>query len=79
MSEIFYVLDTIMPAHGGEIQLTDALRVLTRKRGMYEPFEGCLLARPQQSDHALNLLVARDGISIMRLILQIRTCFRSLY
>jgi|GEM_PF-4848513 len=30
-----------MPAHGGEIQLTDALRVLTRKRGMYAcEFEG---------------------------------------
>ncbi len=41
MPEIFDILDTITPGHGGEIQLTDALLALTKKRGMYAcEFEG---------------------------------------
>jgi UTP--glucose-1-phosphate uridylyltransferase len=41
MPEIFAILDTITPGHGGEIQLTDALLALTKKRGMYAcEFEG---------------------------------------
>lgn len=41
MPEIFKILDTTTPGHGGEIQLTDALLALTNKRGMYaKEFEG---------------------------------------
>lgn len=41
MPEIFDILDSTTPGHGGEIQLTDALLGLTRKRGMYAcEFEG---------------------------------------
>jgi UTP--glucose-1-phosphate uridylyltransferase len=41
MPEIFDILETITPGHGGEIQLTDALLALTKKRGMYAcEFEG---------------------------------------
>ncbi len=41
MPDIFEILDTITPGHGGEIQLTDALLALTKKRGMYAmEFEG---------------------------------------
>ena len=41
MPEIFDILETISPGHGGEIQLTDALLALTKKRGMYAcEFEG---------------------------------------
>jgi UTP--glucose-1-phosphate uridylyltransferase len=41
MPEIFNILDTTTPGHGGEIQLTDALLALTMKRGMYaHEFEG---------------------------------------
>ena len=41
MPEIFDILDTTTPGHGGEIQLTDALLALTKKRGMYAyEFEG---------------------------------------
>ncbi len=41
MPEIFDILETIKPGHGGEIQLTDALLALTKKRGMYAcEFEG---------------------------------------
>jgi UTP--glucose-1-phosphate uridylyltransferase len=41
MPEIFDLLETIAPGHGGEIQLTDALLALTKKRGMYAcEFEG---------------------------------------
>ena len=41
MPEIFDFLETITPGHGGEIQLTDALLALTKKRGMYAcEFEG---------------------------------------
>ena len=41
MPEIFNILDTTTPGHGGEIQLTDALLALTKKRGMYAmEFEG---------------------------------------
>jgi len=41
MPEIFHILDTTTPGHGGEIQLTDALLALTKKRGMYAmEFEG---------------------------------------
>ena len=41
MPEIFDILDTTTPGHGGEIQLTDALLALTKKRGMYaQEFEG---------------------------------------
>lgn len=41
MPEIFDILDTTTPGHGGEIQLTDALLALTMKRGMYAyEFEG---------------------------------------
>ncbi len=41
MPDIFNILDTITPGHGGEIQLTDALLALTKKRGMYAmEFEG---------------------------------------
>ena len=35
MPEIFNILDTTTPGHGGEIQLTDALLALTKKRAMY--------------------------------------------
>jgi len=35
MPEIFSILDTTTPGHGGEIQLTDALLALTKKRAMY--------------------------------------------
>ena len=41
MPEIFNILDTTTPGHGGEIQLTDALLALTKRRGMYAmEFEG---------------------------------------
>lgn len=41
MPEIFGILNTTTPGHGGEIQLTDALLALTMKRGMYAlEFEG---------------------------------------
>lgn len=41
MPEIFSILGTTTPGHGGEIQLTDALLALTKKRGMYAyQFEG---------------------------------------
>lgn len=41
MPEIFNILDTTTPGHGGEIQLTDALLALTMKRAMYaHEFEG---------------------------------------
>jgi UTP--glucose-1-phosphate uridylyltransferase len=41
MPEIFAILDTTTPGHGGEIQLTDALLALTKKRAMYAyEFEG---------------------------------------
>jgi UTP--glucose-1-phosphate uridylyltransferase len=41
MPEIFNILDTTTPGHGGEIQLTDALLALTMKRAMYAyEFEG---------------------------------------
>lgn len=41
MPEIFDILDTTTPGHGGEIQLTDALLALTKKRCMYAyEFEG---------------------------------------
>lgn len=41
MPEIFQILDTTTPGHGGEIQLTDALLALTKRRGMYAmEFEG---------------------------------------
>lgn len=41
MPEIFNILDTTTPGHGGEIQLTDALLALTKKRSMYaHEFEG---------------------------------------
>lgn len=41
MPEIFTILDTTTPGHGGEIQLTDALLALTKKRAMYAcEFEG---------------------------------------
>lgn len=35
MPEIFDILDTTTPGHGGEIQLTDALLALTNQRAMY--------------------------------------------
>jgi UTP--glucose-1-phosphate uridylyltransferase len=35
MPEIFEILGTTTPGHGGEIQLTDALQALSRQRGMY--------------------------------------------
>jgi UTP--glucose-1-phosphate uridylyltransferase len=35
MPEIFSILDTTTPGHGGEIQLTDALLALTKRRAMY--------------------------------------------
>jgi len=39
--DIFRILDTTTPGHGGEIQLTDALLALTKKRAMYAyEFEG---------------------------------------
>jgi len=41
MPEIFSILDTTTPGHGGEIQLTDALLALTKRRAMYAyEFEG---------------------------------------
>lgn len=41
MPEIFGILDTTTPGHGGEIQLTDALLALTKRRAMYAyEFEG---------------------------------------
>lgn len=41
MPDIFTILDTTTPGHGGEIQLTDALLALTKKREMYAyEFEG---------------------------------------
>jgi UTP--glucose-1-phosphate uridylyltransferase len=41
MPEVFDILENITPGHGGEIQLTDALLALTKKRGMYAcEFEG---------------------------------------
>ncbi len=41
MPEIFNILDKTTPGHGGEIQLTDALLALTKRRGMYAmEFEG---------------------------------------
>jgi UTP--glucose-1-phosphate uridylyltransferase len=41
MPEIFNILDTTTPGHGGEIQLTDALLALTKKRCMFaHEFEG---------------------------------------
>ncbi len=41
MPEIFQILDTTTPGHGGEIQLTDALLALTNQRSMYAyEFEG---------------------------------------
>ncbi len=41
MPEIFNILDTTTPGHGGEIQLTDALLALTKRRAMYAyEFEG---------------------------------------
>lgn len=39
--DIFYLLGNTTPGHGGEIQLTDALQALSRRRGMYAyEFEG---------------------------------------
>lgn len=39
--DIFDILSTTTPGHGGEIQLTDALLVLTMKSGTYaHEFEG---------------------------------------
>ncbi|OKY76103.1 MAG: UTP--glucose-1-phosphate uridylyltransferase [Desulfobulbaceae bacterium DB1] len=39
--DIFSILETTTPGHGGEIQLTDALLALSNKRGMYAyEFEG---------------------------------------
>jgi len=35
MPDIFDILATTTPGHGGEIQLTDALLALTKKRAMY--------------------------------------------
>ncbi len=35
MPDIFDILGTTTPGHGGEIQLTDALQVLSKRRGMY--------------------------------------------
>lgn len=35
MPDIFDILSTTTPGHGGEIQLTDALLALTKKRAMY--------------------------------------------
>ncbi len=35
MPEIFGLLEHTTPGHGGEIQLTDALQALAKKRGMY--------------------------------------------
>jgi UTP--glucose-1-phosphate uridylyltransferase len=35
MPEIFEILGTTTPGHGGEIQLTDALQALSNRRGMY--------------------------------------------
>ena len=35
MPDIFNILSTTTPGHGGEIQLTDALLALTKKRAMY--------------------------------------------
>ena len=35
MPDIFDILSTTTPGHGGEIQLTDALLALTKKRSMY--------------------------------------------
>ncbi len=35
MPDIFDILSTTTPGHGGEIQLTDALQALARRRGMY--------------------------------------------
>jgi UTP--glucose-1-phosphate uridylyltransferase len=41
MPDIFSILETTTPGHGGEIQLTDALLALTKKRAMYAcEFEG---------------------------------------
>jgi UTP--glucose-1-phosphate uridylyltransferase len=41
MPEIFAILDRTTPGHGGEIQLTDALLALTKKRAMFAyEFEG---------------------------------------
>ncbi len=41
MPEIFEILGTTTPGYGGEIQLTDALLALAKKRGMYaREFEG---------------------------------------
>lgn len=41
MPDIFSILDTTTPGHGGEIQLTDALLALTKRRAMYAyEFEG---------------------------------------
>jgi UTP--glucose-1-phosphate uridylyltransferase len=41
LPEIFDLLEQTKPGHGGEIQLTDALLALARKRGMYAyEFEG---------------------------------------
>ena len=41
MPDIFDILSTTTPGHGGEIQLTDALLALTKKRAMYAyEFEG---------------------------------------
>ena len=39
--EIFDVLETLSPGKNGEVQLTDALRVLSKKEAMYAyDFEG---------------------------------------
>lgn len=41
MPDIFKILDKTTPGHGGEIQLTDALLAMTKKRGMFAlEFEG---------------------------------------
>jgi len=41
MPDIFHILSITTPGHGGEIQLTDALLALTKKRAMYAyEFEG---------------------------------------
>ena len=41
MPEIFDILENAPPGHGGEIQLTDSLQVLCRRRAMYAyEFEG---------------------------------------
>lgn len=41
MPDVFDILETITPGHGGEIELTEALLALTKKRGMYAcEFEG---------------------------------------